>query len=362
MNPDRRRFLAMGVAALFSVACENVFASEAEKAPKMGDIVKVGDKGFLLRNGKTYSIPNLERYLYYTKADQYGRRPIKLSSITNVTNKFPLTPQPKYDFVLDIFAGNIKAPKEGGGEINFYGSGFLTADDKGIFVPSEEIRPNSTFFPFEDKLKKEGGFDFTDSVYFSYGENHFGKYKAQDTFRDPKKNIDFALKQFEQLMIDFPLCQFNLVGHSLGGLFCLAIAMKYPYAINNLILLSSPVRGVERTKARDMAQKIKEELPFIGDEKVSEYLFTLWENETFKRGLDQFGENFTKSGKKMLVAVAEDDPIIPKESVMIKGADTIVLPAISSSVSNIQGHGRTLVDLAVLNPGTQRIGKNLARV
>ena len=355
-----RRHAITAMGALLLVGCESVEAKE--KDFKQGDIIRVGNQGFSLRNGWTYLIPDLPKFLDNIKAEQYGIRVKDLRSISEVVKRFPLKQVDNYDYVVDTFSQSIKYPKKNGGEVNFYGSGFLTADNKGIFVPSREIRPNNTFFSFEDKLKKEGNFGIHDSVYFSYGESHFSRYDAQDTFRDPEINIGHALKQFEQLMIDFPFAQFNLIGHSLGGLFCLAIAMKYPYAINNLILLSSPVRGIERTRGRSIVQRLKEELPFIGDEKVSEYLFRRWESPTFGQELDAFGESFTRSRKKLLVATAEDDPFIPKESVPIKGATQIILPAVRSSASNIQGHGRTLGELAVLNPGTQGIGKNRAAV
>lgn len=354
---SRRAFIG-ALGAFLLVGCESAEAKEKDFG--QGDVIRVGNQGFSLRNGGTYLIPDLPKFLEYTKADQYGIKVKDFLSISGVVKKFPLRQAEKRDFVVDFFAGNIKHPKNSGGEINFFSSGFMT-DDQGSASPSTDIMPNKTFTLFRDKLKGNN-FDFSDNVFFSYGQTLLHHFSAQDTFKDPGKNIDYALKQFEQLMIDFPFAQFNLVGHSLGGLFCLAIAMKYPYAINNLILLSSPVRGIERTRGRDVMQKLKELLPFIGDEQVSEYLFKRWESPTFGPELDAFGEFFTKSGKRLLIATAEDDPIVPKESVLIRGAVPIVLPVRNTGVFNIQGHGRTLEDLLVLNPSTQSIGKNLAGI
>lgn len=364
---DRRDFL-IGTASLAILACtgsiaETVQSPEQDAGPKMGEIIIVGRQAFWLRNKRTYQIPDLPRFLRNIKADKYGHKPKDLPSIKSVIDQFPLTALSKEEGVFDRFTGDVKDAKKSGGEINLLYGGSMTRDT----IPSNGlIRPNETFLAITNDLKSEGDFDFRDTLFFPYGKDSNKTYDARDTIIDPKINIDNSIAHLEGVMIDFPFAQINGFGHSLGGIFLLAAAMKHPEVFNNLVFFSSPVRGIEGTLLRRfILQLAKQNFPFLADEKVSEFLFERWDSKggskDFQKNLDDFGQSFTKSGKKIIIVTAADDPFIPTESTMIKGARQIILPASKKPLLPDQLHGRTLTDEEGRKPTVQAIGKNLAR-
>lgn len=365
---SRRDFLIRASATTILAACDGEFIFQREQdrqseslpnIPRMGDVVIVGNQAFLLRDNKAYPIPDLERYKKLTKFDKYGRGSFSLER--DIFAQYPPAQLPTVPEVIDPFSGQFKKGKPFGGEINVYFPGFIT--DNG--VPFDVIKPaEDTFVEIRKKLMTQK-WELFDSIFFTYGERGLGQYHAKETGRSPQENIREALAFFEQLKKDYPLAQFNFIAHSLGGIFALEAARKNPDAINNFILISSPVRGIDGNPVRRVQTQVAKQVlkPYVGDEKASDYLFDLWGNKKYQKELEQFGESFTKMGRGLTTVASEDDPIVPKESQIIKGAGLITLRVGDVPFSEyLVAHGRPLKSGLVVNAIAERIGENLADI
>jgi hypothetical protein len=245
---------------------------------------------------------------------------------------------------LDPFTGDFKSP---GDEIVLFWSGFIS--DEG--VPYSEIVPiDDTFVKFRQRLLPR--FHLRDSFFFTYGVDRIGRYSARDTARDPKINIANAINFFETIDKIFPGRTYHSVAHSLGSNFALAVAMKYPEKFKSLTLINGPVKGLRptwgaRLRAGLLTQPAR---PFIGEEKVTGYLFDLWENKKYQKELAEFTTKFSKNSR-LLSIVSTDDPIVPRESSTLSGGKLVLLPASNVAFSImipdylrqiLDAHGRPL--------------------
>ena len=259
---------------------------------------------------------------------------------------------PNFDFPevgkIDPFTGELKSPDK---EALIFFGGFMT--DEGI--PYNEIVPmKDTFTALRQKLKTYG-WNATDSFFFTYGVKGLDRYKSTDTARSPRENIRHAFEFFETLEQMFPIVQFHLIAHSLGGIFALEVAKRHAAKIKSLTLINSPVRGIEPTIGTRLRTALLTQVarPWIGEEKVTGYLFDIWNNRTYQNELLEFARSFTGSGKTLLTVISKDDPVVSKESSMIPGADEITL-SLGSVRFNIlildylrdclDAHGRPLRD------------------
>lgn len=362
----KRDFLKVSAATIL-LTCTGEFTSKDQKnpeknngRPQMGDVIVSGENSYLLRDSRFYPIPDLERYKTNTKFGKYGRKSWSLD-----TGSFPQLPVRELQAtsnVFDSFSGQFKRGRPLGGEINVYFPGFMT--DKGI--PYDIIRPEEdTFVDIREKLK-ERNWQLFDSIFFTYGKraiNKFSEYQASDTSKSVGANIEHALEFMRYLKEIFPLAQFNLIAHSLGGIFALEVARKHGDAINNLILINSPVRGIDGNPVRRVqAQAAKLALKaYLGDEEVSDYLFDIWGKEGYQKDLVEFGESFTQTGRGLTIVTAEDDPFVPTESTVIKGADIVSIKVGSVPIINsLVAHGRPLKDEHVVKAIAEKIGENLS--
>lgn len=370
------------------ISCDKQETKENINSPREGDLFVLNEKTYLLRNNKRYPIPNLEKYKRYTKFEPYGRK--IFTSPAGSFNQLPLGEISKLPTIIDLFTGEIKKNRPFGGEINVYFSGFLT--DGGNI--SETIRSaTDSFVDIRKNLLAQGWDPSLESIFFTYGEKAIEKataeYKAKNTARPPTENIKNALEFFQVLKEQFPPVQFNVFGHSLGAIFALEIARKHSDAINNLILINGPIRGLEASFLEKMAVKLALKpalMPFIGgiEEKVTDYLFGIWEDKDYQKKLEEFVRFFTSIGRRMTIVIDKTDPIVPEESAVVSGAEIIPLstdnpPVISvrdligigiSGISEeewmemgknlLQAHGRPLKDKRVIEEIGKRIGQDLA--
>lgn len=215
-----------------------------------------------------------------------------------------------------------------------------------------------------DSLKK-GGWDFRDNFFFAYDPISLRQYKTTDTMRDPKDNIANAIAFIQKLKEEFPLAQFNLIGHSLGGVFALEAAREHKDAVNNLILISSPVRGLNdnffdrNIKAPVIKEFASQNGIDLRSEQVSNYLFNIW-NDDYHKALDKFVAEFTGSGKVITDFFSNDDLFVPVESVELIGAKKITV-SVKGASNPLEAHGRLLTNLQVEAMIGEIIGPNLAR-
>jgi hypothetical protein len=324
---------------------------------EFNNIRLVNNQAFMIRNGYSYRIPNFEEYKRRTKFDGYKRLAVNANG--EIFAVYPQRDLPSEPAEVDLFAGDIKEGKRMGGEINLYIAGFMT-DDGSTYNPI--IPKIDTFIEIRRGLASENWY-LKDNVFFTYGrkraETYEDKYQATDTAKSPEKNIKHALEFISGLKKAFPLAQFNLIAHSLGGIFALEIARANPESVNNLILINSPIRGIEETPLRKL-QTVGLK-PLVGDEKVTEYLFKLWANKNYKAQLDKFGESFTSHGRGLLVITAENDPFVPKEATEIKDAKKLTLSVDDiPPLETLKAHGFPLKNKAAIQAIREAIGPNLA--
>lgn len=333
---------------------------EQQDAPREGDVAVSGEGVFLLRNRKKYPVPDLGVYARNTKLEKYGRKILYLPR-----SKFEEYPRGEIFTERRIFdktTNTLKTNNSFGQEILVFFPGVMT--DGGM--PWETIRPASDTFVSLLVGLKQKKWGLADSFFFTYGKERLIEYEAKHTSRSPEENMRYAIDFIETLKNEFPLAQFNIICHSLGGLFGLAAAKKHFDAINNVILINSPIRGIEGTLFRKGLVKGGRELlkPYIGDEKVSDYLFSIWGNKEYQKELEEFVSFFTSTGRQIIIVADESDPIVPVESATVKGAKEIRLAKTTNAAIPINewlvAHGRPLRDKEVAGQIGDELGENLA--
>lgn len=372
---SRRDFLIGASATTILTACDagSILQSgqdrkeDKENGPQMGDVIVVDGRAYKLRVKKKFPIPDLNKYLEYTK--HRGRVLNETPQARTAFNQYPMGLVPKDKTIFDIYSGDPKNPKPLGGELNCYGGGFITEDG----IPQDGfIRPKNIFVPIKTKLE-ENGFTFMDNFLLTWGKKLLDGYDAMDTAKDPEKSIGFTIEQIEWLAEMFPLAQQNWIVHSLAGVIIVGAFIKRPdliNVINNLILLSVPIRGfdfIQRNKIGIAKQLLKDNFPIssplLNDEKVTDYLSKINDSPTYKRELDKFGRDLRKSKKGFLIARTDNDPWVPTDSTIVEGADLITVSGSFNSLNPLtylDPHGRTLRSELVIKETRQRIGKNLA--
>lgn len=335
-------------------------SKELENIPRDGDVVMVGGEPFLLRNDKRYLIPDLRIYVRNTKLERYGKKTLYLPQ--GSPQDRPIGDVPRARRLFDKTTNTEKIINPFGQEILVFFPGFTT--DGGM--PWETIRPvNDTFVSLLIGLKSKK-WGLVDSFFFTYGKERLIEYEARHTARPPEENMQYAIDFLSTLKEEFPLAQFNIICHSLGGLFGLAAAKKHFDAINNLILVNSPIRGIEGNLFRrglvGSGRKLLE--AYIGEEKVSEYLFNAWDSKKYQKELEEFVSFFTSIGRQIIVVVDENDPIAPVESSLVKGAKEIRLAKATNAPIPIAewlvAHGRPLRDKGIAGQVGDELGENLA--
>lgn len=104
--------------------------------------------------------------------------------------------------------------------------------------------------------------------------------------------------------------------------------------------------------------------PYIGEEKVSDYLFGAWDSKKYQKELEEFVSFFTSIGRQIIVVVDESDPVVPVESSTVKGAKEIRLAKTTNAPIPINewlvAHGRPLREKGVIGQIGDELGENLA--
>lgn len=361
----RRTLLGLVGSEILLSACQifnkeqGSFPDLREKSPIDGDIIALNNKHFLLVDNLAHEIQDFEKYKKLTKFQKYGGRTFQVGSVPSAYKVKSFTRQNEKG-VVDIYTGDWKDPKFFGGEINVFFPGFMT--DGGVL--HDTINPSSeTFYEIRKGLSKNN-WELLDTFFFTYGDKGFDEYKSKNTALDPKENINKAFEFFNYLKKEFPLARFNLIGHSLGGLFAFEAARQSPNYINNLILIDSPVLGLKDDKSNiDKVDVFKRAIrPIIGEEKVSDFLFERW---NYRKEIEDFIKLFLGSGKKLTDIYSDDDPIVPTESKILQGARLVSI-SVGSAVDSpllgyLQAHGRALTDSRIVTIIADIIGENEAR-
>jgi len=381
----RRDFLtAVGSAAL-AVACKGIpnletqpDAEKKESDPQMGDIIVIGNNAQLLSNELRYQIRDLPTYLRRSKTKG------KVHTFKNdeeARGIFAQYPQGKYkSFEFGLGQGDVKRENQDGGEKLILIQGFLSSDSR----PYLQIIPRKdTFIALRKRLKADGwdpdpsdprlkDILFLDSYIFTYSEDELKTQSLAYTFESPEKINDIARSFIKKLIERSPFDQNNGFGHSLGGIYVLEMAMAYPFAFNNLIIVNSPILGLDLNILQKAGIGIlRENLSQFGIDptKVIDYLSKLWGDER-KNKLKQFFHDFTKRGGKVLIVYTEGDVIVTRDSTGIDefknigGVETLTVNAGNVNPFNpidvFNAHGLALGHEKFLTASSAMIGKNLS--
>lgn len=378
-----RRVFAVGVLATgLLAACDagSIIQSgqdrkEDEKStPQMGDIV-IGSNAQLLRNGMRFDVRDLETYI--RRSGNPGRiYRVGENEAEQLLSQYPKGRVEPYQFA--IAQGDLKRFNLDGGKKLIYAQGFLSSDRR----PYAQIIPRKDAFTSLRNRLKIDGWDpnppepqlkdilFLDSYIFSYNENELKTYGIGDTLRDPKINNGLALRFAKKIYEQNPFDQADGFGHSLGGLYILQMAMRYPDLFNNLVFINAPIMGLNLNILQNAGIKILEAVLSsygIDPTIVIDYLSGLW-NDDYHKKLKRFFTDFTKRGGKVLIVATQGDVFVTKESTGVDefkdigGVETLTVNAGSVNPFNpvdvFNAHGIALFDENMLNKSQTMVGKN----
>lgn len=380
---SRRQIIGAAGASLLLLGCENVFASKpqvVEKAeaevPKMGAIVVYNNQSELLRNGMRYQVRDRELYLRLsgTKGKVFS---MSESEAKSFLAKYP---QGKVDnnFQVSIGQGDIKRLNPDGGRKLVFAQGLLSSDSR----PYLQIIPREDTFVAARKKLKEYGWDpdptdprlreklFLDSYIFTCNENELAKFSIQDTLRPLRENNDNASKFIKKISERNPFEQIDGMGHSLGGLWILKMAMERPEAFNSLVFINSPIMGLNLNLLKKGTLGLFEkQISDLGVDptRVIKDLSELWTDEYHKKVKNDL-KDFAKRGGKVLIVATEGDKFVSREDTGIdefKNIDGITTLTVNAGNVNpfnpfevFSAHGLALSDSRVLDLIAQITGKN----
>lgn len=375
---DRRsllRMLALGGAGFALSSCNGLLVPQREgleklvQTPKAGDLLmdKKSQIYLLGPNGRKYLVPDRDQYLFYIK--QEGK--IVLSGtreVEDALDRYPTAAVPQEKLIVVL--GDIKTNKPKGGELIGYGTGFMTEDG----IPNDGlVRPKGAFLRFKSRMQS---LDFTerDNVLDPWGREreyreYFNTYSAADTGQGLETSVDNLIDYLLWLYGEFPLCKQNWIVHSLDGVVFVRALIKKPELlsiINNLILLSSPVRGLDpfHKALFDLARSQYPILDvYLNNEKVSTDLANLWNSAAHQKAVDELGKTMVALHIGLISAGARDDLIVSNEARKIEGAEDITIEGgfnIRNLLTYIPAHGVTIKSDLVIERTMKKIGQNRA--
>lgn len=373
------------VAAPFLAACENPFQrpstsklpeiflqKESEGLFRTGEVVISGDSRFVITNGFRYPVDSL--YIQNSKHDQYGGKIKVVSSFP--ADQFPIGKEVAERNHIDHYTGGIKIIKKNGGEITLWSGGFLTdsLDLYDILKPEEDM-----FVGARKTLLGKNGFGTGDHYDHTYGiqaidemkniqKHSVGQYRDKDTAKHPAATFRQADEWVRYILSKNPRVRLNLVGHSLGGLVMLYVAWRYPELVNNLILIASPVVGLDGDGAENMAKiavakgaimaKLKQ------PEEVIDYLVSLRKNTAYRNEVNKLSKDLVARGAQVTVIASTDDGIVDVDATKLDGAERHI-SAMGTSPSkdipglpSISGHGIPVSHPKTVELISKKIGRN----
>lgn len=341
-----------------------------KKEPTLGDVITSNGNAFLLNgDGRRYPLRGgeLDTYTTASKLREYNRGVFPVSR--EFAEKYPVG-QRSGEGIL-VSQSTLLSVENHMGEVVVPWMGMLTSGNDS----SSEIRPLS--FPQITQALMLRGWRDPQNLLFSYGSKPVGKsveqairdggfgYTIFDTLRPLRDISADAITHIKYVQEILPYCQQNHLMHSLGGVGGMEAIMRHPSSTNCVVIVSSPVRGMPkdlvRSKLFDFARNIASQ--YKGAEKIVggalaliNDLLALWENKEHQRRLDEFTLSFVESGKKLIVVIDENDPIVPEESSRLKGATEVriknkmglnlleLLPKIFGPQQELVEYALTLVD------------------
>lgn len=317
----RREFLNDGArfsASLFlllactpTVKIKTPEVKEKEMIPQDGDIVIESNSPYLLRSSKKYPLPKgVAVFNRNTRASEFGARTFTISkgSIDRIAEGV-VKPNPSLDQI-----GDLKSNRsiEGGGQKIIYFSGFM--QDYGDLY--QDVLFNDVFTDTQNSLK-ELLWGEDDRLFFTYGAEGLKGYDVTATMRDVWENVRLASLLIARFKEQFPLERFNLIAHSLGGFIAFFAAEDHLDAINNVVLLNSPVLGLRPDLIRIIAA---EGLSRAFGDKVVKQLLSFWDDENHRRHVYELVSKMRKYGNRLYTFGTEGDSIVPPESSILEGS------------------------------------------
>ncbi len=340
----------------------NIRSPELEGVFLPGDIYRHKNGFYLPKNGAYYKFEpeEFEQYKKNTLFQDYGRRAFNIDRISRTVVPIGDIQENQIDNT-----GNFKVAKPRGGIDNAFSSGFL--DDAVVLLPYDRILLNETFETLKQELGGSGWDRALDTVHFThrFEDSVVKEYESKDTAVSIQTSFKKADVFIDRFVRDHPLVQLNGVGHSLGGLIVLRMAMRHPGVFNSVSVLACPAYGIEPTEEMEkLITVVHGLLKAKGiEEELSQSLLELWGDADYRKKLDTFTESFTKAGRRLTSVFVENDRISTKKNATLKGAENIELSRSSFSDSitdpfGLKAHGRPLREPASIEAIVRSIGKN----
>lgn len=311
----REKFLQAASGLFLPSVQEKPASPEIQPGLQIHDIVQAGNTFYLIGNNVKHTLTADEflKYKVSTKFDEYKRHIYTPSQVD--IGKYKEGERWNGETIVDSITGDEK--RNVMGEMTIFFPGMLT-DGGGIY--GEALLPKRVFVDIRgDKgLGKE--FPYGYQLFFNYGNYGFDTYHPIETLRDPEVNKKNAVLYFEKQLEQFPFVQFNLVGHSLGTIFALEIARRFPGAINNAFLIDGPIRGIAQDQlSSSLAHFLSSgfDKPIGFKEEVTPYLFSIWQDKDYQNGLDEFVKKFVGMGRKIVSVTSKEDQIVPYKSTLL---------------------------------------------
>lgn len=325
-------------------------------------VVSTQGKNYIAKADLAFEIPEVVVFQRKSKYDINEKgKVVQLTSLFNLK----ISKVENGEIVLDPCTSSVTESSPQGGEITKYFPGFL--DEDGTI--RTEINPQEqTFKTIRNRLKQEWG--DKREIFSQWGACGVQRqYTAKDTGKSLPESIEQEDKVFKAQKKSSPLVRYNFVGYSLGAPLALEVARRNSHAVNNIILIDGPIKGLKLPKSftKDdlAAARAGIQLRYGFDEKISQYLLDLAQNTAYHQQIEDFARDFTSTEKKLITITSSSDQFMPPDLATLQNATKIP----GGSVIQIQPTGSYLKDHGALLPNritgdivVNALGKNLARV
>lgn len=283
-----------------------------------GDVVGHEEIGiWYLRNGKRYRVQNWDWFKSRQKFDR-GEWPVARELIERIPVGEVPRPAPGETGIRN-WDGTMKEFQPFGGRMIIYMGGH-GSNSSSQTVSFEVIKEFLRQDGWNDNVSLEGTYSLIESNegFFPVG------YSEIHTYRNPQESIKKVELLIQWYKERFPLTKFILVGHSLGGFILFNSARAHVDAVETVVTLDSPLKGIDRvlltrlTEAGD--ELIARGARLFSNSEVGRYLADKGDDEKFGQEAEVNGWYLVSHGVRLITATNKDDIFIPEHVAVLENS------------------------------------------
>jgi len=309
----------------------------------LGDMVTAdGKTWWYLRNNKRYLISNPDKFIANLRFD---RRKRVVSEWALQSVEVGDESHEGKEFFQD-YDGMYKTAQQDGGRMILFISGYDTNSEKHAGT-WDKLMSYLVVKGWKYTQYLNGTYNVEVDPYThqivprKYDEEHTKRYPPENSPR-----FDWLLTRYKML---FPRTKFILVGHSLGGYMAFHLAQQHMDAVETVITLDSPLKGLDRTLWNEYADVIAGSL----GKDCGEYLVALGDNPNTVREVEMQAIRLTENGVRLFTFANEDDWFVRKGVALLDGSVQSLwqlghFPFGNSVTEIFTGHGQILRDRGVM--------------